>query len=167
MSPEVVPVSPSDASHPTAIAFGVGGGSPPTGAVVVQMASTVLEMAMTIETSSLTGNIYAAQVAGTAATSSHGVSNSATPAVADVSQAPAIDAAELQAAIGQIKTHFAQQSPPQFSLDYLSGLNVMTIKAADTGEVLLQLPDVAALRLARLIKDGGSLESMGLLDTQA
>ena len=56
---------------------------------------------------------------------------------------------------------------PTFTLDYLSGLSVVTVRSNITGELVFQLPDTRALDLARLLKEGASLGSLGLLTTEA
>lgn len=77
-----------------------------------------------------------------------------------------MDAAQVQEAASQLNSYLAaRSSPPEFSIDYLSGLSVVTVRSVSTGETLYQLPGSEAVRLARLLKEGGSLDSFGALDT--
>jgi uncharacterized FlaG/YvyC family protein len=82
------------------------------------------------------------------------------------SSAPANDAA-VTAAVGQLQSAISQSPNPDFKLDYLSGLSVVTVRSTLTGEVVFQLPDTRALELARMIKDGASVGSLGLYKTTA
>jgi uncharacterized FlaG/YvyC family protein len=83
-------------------------------------------------------------------------------------QLDAGEPASVPQAFAQIEAHLTSlTTPPTFRVDYLSGLDVMTVRAASTGEVVFQIPDIKAVHLARLIKETGSLDSLALLDTQA
>lgn len=92
-------------------------------------------------------------------------------AAAAVQNAPVTDAAGVPAdsnamnsAAQALQQHLSgQTNPPQFTVDYLSGLDVMTVRASN-GEVVFQLPGPNALRLAQLLKDGVSIESFGIVD---
>ncbi|MGC3979882.1 MAG: flagellar protein FlaG [Steroidobacteraceae bacterium] len=87
--------------------------------------------------------------------------------LASTSTSQVVQPHEVQAAVQKLQAHFASRNtPPELSVDYLSGLSVVTVRTADTGEVLYQLPDVDAVRLARLIADGAP-DSQGVLDISA
>ena len=73
----------------------------------------------------------------------------------------------VNAAVQQLQTAISNGPNPDFKLDYLSGLSVVTVRSTITGEVVFQLPDTRALELARMIKDGASVGSLGLLSTEA
>jgi uncharacterized FlaG/YvyC family protein len=83
--------------------------------------------------------------------------------------APAsVDAATMKDATQQIQAYLSgQTTPPQFNVDYLSGLDVMTVRAANTGEVVFQMPGVQALQLAQLLREGAPVESLGIVNTVA
>jgi hypothetical protein len=90
---------------------------------------------------------------------------SATRTVAANASAPVINADDVQAAVQQ--TAISNGPNPDFKLDYLSGLSVVTVRSTITGQVVYQLPDTRALQLARMIKDGASVGSVGLFSTTA
>jgi uncharacterized FlaG/YvyC family protein len=73
----------------------------------------------------------------------------------------------VAAAVQQLQTAISRSPNPDFTLDYLSGLAVVTVRSNTTGEVVFQLPDTRALELARMIKDGASVGSVGLFSTTA
>lgn len=78
-----------------------------------------------------------------------------------------VDEQQVLAAVQQLQQHFATRTaPPELSVDYLSGLSVVTVRSADTGELLYQLPGSDAVRLARLVGEGAPA-SMGVVDTNA
>ncbi len=91
--------------------------------------------------------------------------NSAT-ASASVAPTP-VNPDEVVAAVQQLQAAISKGPNPDFKLDYLSGLSVVTVRSNLTGEVVFQLPDMRALELARLIKEGASVGSLGLLNTTA
>lgn len=74
---------------------------------------------------------------------------------------------QVVSAVQQLQGAIATGPNADFSIDYLSGLSVVKVRSISTGEVVFQLPDVRAVELARLLKDGASVASLGLLDTQA
>jgi uncharacterized FlaG/YvyC family protein len=85
--------------------------------------------------------------------------------VANATAAPSDD--ELQAAAQTIQNRLSGPTdPPAFSVDYLSGLQVMTVRAASSGTVVFQIPNSDALRLAQLLREGSPLDSMGIVDTK-
>lgn len=73
---------------------------------------------------------------------------------------------EVGAAVKALQAAIDSGPNPSFTLDYLSGLSVVTVRSNVTGEVVYQLPDTRAVELARLIKDGNTLSSLGLLNTE-
>jgi uncharacterized FlaG/YvyC family protein len=89
----------------------------------------------------------------------------AAPATADSNSA--VSPSAVEAAVKQIQAAINTGPNPAFTLDYLSGLSVVTVRSNQTGEVVFQLPDSRAVELARLIKEGTSLGSLGLLHTKA
>jgi uncharacterized FlaG/YvyC family protein len=75
-----------------------------------------------------------------------------------------VDPSALKSAATQIQSYLSGHTdPPQFSVDYLSGLGVMTVRAADSGEVVFQIPDVQAVHLAQLIRNGSPPSVRGIL----
>ena len=74
---------------------------------------------------------------------------------------------KIAVAVKQLQDAISGGPDPKIKLDYLSGLSVVTVRSITSGEVLFQLPDTRALELARLIKDGASLGSLGLIDINA
>lgn len=65
------------------------------------------------------------------------------------------DSAAMQEAASVIQDYLSGPvQPPTFNVDYLSGLNIMTVRSANNGEVVFQMPGPAAVRLAQLIKEG-------------
>jgi uncharacterized FlaG/YvyC family protein len=122
--------------------------------------------AMTIETMSLDRGVKTAESPFAAATTV------ATSAPATV-KAPAASVAtpanvdDVNAAVTQLQTAISNGPNPDFKLDYLSGLSVVTVRSTITGQVVFQLPDTRALQLARMIKDGASVGSVGLFTTTA
>lgn len=87
---------------------------------------------------------------------------------ADISVTTVADANTMNDAAQQIQSHLSGlTNPPQFKVDYLSGLDVMTVRAASTGEVVLQIPGNTAVQLAQLIKEGAPVDSLGVLNTTA
>ena len=74
---------------------------------------------------------------------------------------------EMAVAVKQLQDAISSGPDPKIKLDYLSGLSVVTVRSITSGEVLFQLPDTRALELARLIKGGASLGSLGLIDINA
>lgn len=73
---------------------------------------------------------------------------------------------EVGVAVQALQAALDNGPNPSFTLDYLSGLSVVTVRSNVTGEVVYQLPDTRAVELARLIKDGSTLSSLGLLNTE-
>ncbi len=88
-------------------------------------------------------------------------------AVAPIGTAAPVSSAEMAQAVQVLQQAVKSGPNPDFSLDYLSGLSVVTVRSNRTGEVVFQLPDTRAVELARLIKDGSSLASVGLLNFTA
>ena len=78
----------------------------------------------------------------------------------------AADPQAVSAAVEALQTHFSSMNP-EFSVDYLSGLGVVRMRAANTGEVVFQIPDTEAVQLARLIKEGMPPASVALTKTTA
>ena len=86
----------------------------------------------------------------------------------DTSVSRELSLGDISAAVQAINAHLlAQQTEPKMSVDYLSGLDVLAFKSQSTGDVLFQVPSVDAVRLARLIGEGASLSSLGLMDATA
>jgi uncharacterized FlaG/YvyC family protein len=83
------------------------------------------------------------------------------------SAATPVNPAEVDAAVTQLQTAISNGPNPDFKLDYLSGLSVVTVRSTITGQVVFQLPDTRALQLARMIKEGASVGSVGLFTTTA
>lgn len=91
-----------------------------------------------------------------------------TALAADTSTTTVVDASVMNDAAQQIQGHLSGVTdPPQFKVDYLSGLDVMTVRAASTGEVVFQIPGNTAVQLAQLIKEGAPVDSLGVLNTTA
>lgn len=83
-------------------------------------------------------------------------------------QAPdALSAGAVTDAVATLQSALNSGPNPQFDLDYLSGLSVVTVRSKVSGEVVFQLPDRRAVELARLVKQGDSAASLGLLDITA
>jgi hypothetical protein len=111
---------------------------------------------MTIDTF---GMKVAAVTSYTSRISSGSRGGTAEQAGAAVNQPTASDAARI------IQDHLSGGTdPPQYSVDYLSGLGVMTVRSASDGQVIFQIPGPTAIHLAQLLKEGAPVESFGLLD---
>lgn len=119
---------------------------------------------MTIEATSLDRNLRILESPHDAATNI--VPGNTTAAGASSAPAP-VNPGEVTAAVQQLQAAISKGPNPDFKLDYLSGLSVVTVRSTITGEVVFQLPDTRALELARLIKAGASVGSLGLLNTTA
>ena len=98
----------------------------------------------------------------------------AAPVAADSSTAstspdsPAPTESNLQAAAQQIQGYLSQHTdPPQYTVDYLSGMQVMTVRSASNGEVVFQLPNADALRLAQLLHEGSPVNTAGIVNAEA
>jgi flagellar protein FlaG len=75
-----------------------------------------------------------------------------------------VDPQALKSAAAQIQSYLSGHTdPPQFSVDYLSGLGVMTVRAAESGEVVFQIPDAQAVHLAQLIRNGSPPSVRGIM----
>jgi hypothetical protein len=116
---------------------------------------------MTIETSKvsstsvLTGS-YATQPASSVAAASPSAATTGQPTPSP------------QVAAQVIQSHLSgNRQPPQFEVDYLSGLDVMKVRASGNGEVLFQIPGEAAVRLAQLLHEGAAVGSFGIVDQTA
>jgi uncharacterized FlaG/YvyC family protein len=122
--------------------------------------------AMTMETLPLDRGLKTVESLPVAATSVA----TAAPAAVKVpvaSAATPVNPAEVDAAVTQLQTAISNGPNPDFKLDYLSGLSVVTVRSTITGQVVFQLPDTRALQLARMIKEGASVGSVGLFTTTA
>ncbi|MES1191732.1 MAG: flagellar protein FlaG [Steroidobacter sp.] len=87
--------------------------------------------------------------------------------VADAASAPPSES-DLQAAAQQIQGYLSGHTdPPQYAVDYLSGLQVMTVRNASSGEVVFQLPNSEALRLAQLLHEGAAVNTVGIVNAEA
>lgn len=75
-----------------------------------------------------------------------------------------IDAQAMAKAVQDLQSHFSRMNP-EFAVDYLSGLGIVRMRVASTGEVVFQVPDREAVQLARLIRNGASLGSLTLVRT--
>lgn len=74
---------------------------------------------------------------------------------------------QVAAAVEQLRSHLdTKHGNAEFTVDYLSGLDVVTVRAPNSGDVIFQVPSTVAVNLARLIKEGASLSSLGLLDAK-
>jgi uncharacterized FlaG/YvyC family protein len=122
--------------------------------------------AMTMETLPLDRGLKTVESLPVAATS---VATAAPAAVKApvASVATPVNPAEVDAAVTQLQTAISNGPNPDFKLDYLSGLSVVTVRSTITGQVVFQLPDTRALQLARMIKEGASVGSVGLFTTTA
>jgi len=99
------------------------------------------------------------------ATSYSTLASSKATSQAEQTASVSVDSATMNDAAKAIQSHLSGfTNPPQFNVDYLSGVDVMTVRSSSSGEVVMQLPGPAALRLAQLLKEGTSVESIGLLD---
>jgi uncharacterized FlaG/YvyC family protein len=121
---------------------------------------------MTIEAAKLDSVIpYSAPSADVAVTKAADVQSTST---VDAAPNNSVDVGAITDAVQQIQAHLAALTdPPQFNVDYLSGLNVMTLRAASTGEVVFQIPGPVVVRLAQLIKEGVPMDSFGVLNAKA
>lgn len=90
-----------------------------------------------------------------------------TAAAATAVSAEKVSEDQVVSAVQQLQSAITASPNYDLSLDYLSGLSVVKVRSISTGEVVFQLPDVRAVELARLLKDGASVASLGLLDTKA
>lgn len=98
--------------------------------------------------------------AALSALSESNVTNAAAPAPPSES--------DLQAAAQQIQGYLSgHMDPPQYAVDYLSGLQVMTVRNARSGEVVFQLPNSEALRLAQLLHEGATVNTVGIVNAEA
>ncbi len=89
-------------------------------------------------------------------------STEASPAVTEM-----VTPMQVAAAVEQLRSHLgAKHGNAEFTVDYLSGLDVVTVRAPNSGDVIFQVPSTVAVNLARLIKEGASLSSLGLLDAK-
>lgn len=87
----------------------------------------------------------------------------AKPVHSGASEAEA-DPASVAAAVEQLQSHLdSVSSKSEFRVDYLSGLNVVTIRSGETGDVIRQMPSRQAVEVARLIGEGGG--TLNVLDT--
>lgn len=77
-----------------------------------------------------------------------------------------IDVQVMVKAVQDLQSHFSRMNP-EFAVDYLSGLGIVRMRVASTGEVVFQVPDREAVQLARLIRNGASLGSLTLMRTTA
>lgn len=95
---------------------------------------------------------------------------SAAPPVANPVDTPSTSPSEsdLQTAALQIQGFLSgHMDPPKYQVDYLSGLQVMTVRNASSGEVVFQLPNSEALRLAQLLHEGASVGTAGIVNAEA
>jgi flagellar protein FlaG len=61
----------------------------------------------------------------------------------------------IAAAVARLQQHLdSLRENSQFSVDYLSGLDVVTVRDTNTGEVIRQIPSAEAVRLAQLLRKG-------------
>lgn len=87
----------------------------------------------------------------------------ATPAQSGASEVET-DPASVAAAVEQLQSHLdSVSSKSEFRVDYLSGLNVVTIRSGETGDVIRQMPSRQAVEVARLIGEG--VGALNVLDT--
>lgn len=79
----------------------------------------------------------------------------------------AVDPASVSAAVEQLQSHLdSATGTSEFRIDYLSGLNVVTVRSTNTGEVIRQMPSSHAVEVARLIREGNGT-ALNILDTFA
>jgi flagellar protein FlaG len=72
--------------------------------------------------------------------------------------------AVVQAAVQQIQKYLQDSGRSiDFHFDDSSGLPIVTVRDATTGEVIRQLPSEETLRLAQLLKEGNGLQSHATL----
>jgi flagellar protein FlaG len=97
-----------------------------------------------------------------------GQSNGARTTVSDSTSKPSGSAPlslGVAAAVAQIQQHLDSLSASsQFSVDYLSGLDVVTVRDTNTGEVIRQIPSAEAVRLAQLLRKGDLSGPTAFLD---
>jgi len=87
---------------------------------------------------------------------------------ADAQTGATNDSSTMKSAASVIQDYLsAHVQPPTFNVDYLSGVNVMIVRSADNGEVVMQMPGPAALRLAQLIKEGSPLVPSAIVSETA
>jgi flagellar protein FlaG len=108
----------------------------------------------------------AAAVPRQAAVVSESQAEAARPAAQAPAAAPASDR-ELEAATGQIE-RFVRSSGRslQFRVDEDSGRVVVSVRDADTGDLIRQIPSEAALRIARALGRGESTPDRLLIDEE-
>ena len=107
-------------------------------------------------------------VAGNSASYLSRGANASTSAIDSAATNLAADNKVHNDAAQTIQSHLSGRTdPPQFRVDYLSGLDVMTVRAANSGDVIFQLPGPAAVRLAQLLKEGAPVESFGIVNQTA
>src|SRR5882757_9251022 len=105
----------------------------------------VWRAAMTIEATTLDRNVRIAESPHD--TGVHVALNTSKARSASNAPLP-VKPAEVSAAVQQLQAAISQSPNPDFKLDYLSGLSVVTVRSSITGEVVFQLPDTRALELA-------------------
>ncbi len=72
---------------------------------------------------------------------------------------------EIGVAVAQIQARVDSLYPKsEFRVDYLSGLDVVTVRSGSTGEVIRQIPSAQAVNLARLISQDGGSDALAVLD---
>lgn len=105
---------------------------------------------------------------GTARIPAVRVSTESSSEGANAASSAATSDGNLQAAAQQIQGYLSQHmDPPQYVVDYLSGMQVMTVRSATNGEVVFQLPNADALRLAQLLHEGSPVNTAGIVDAEA
>ena len=74
-------------------------------------------------------------------------------------------AMSVSEAVSRLQQHINSLSEDsQFSVDYLSGLDVVTVRDTNTGEVIRQIPSAEAVRLAQLLRNGDMSGATAFVD---
>src|SRR5437764_310619 len=70
-------------------------------------------------------------------------------------------------AVSSLQQHLDSLSQgAQFSVDYLSGLDVVTVRDTNTGEIIRQVPGAEAVRLAQLLRKGDMSGATAFVDVK-
>lgn len=74
---------------------------------------------------------------------------------AGVAEASSLSEQDVADAARQLQSHLnGAGKSAQFTVDYLSGLAVVTVRDSESGNVIRQIPNAEAVRLARLLGAG-------------
>lgn len=96
--------------------------------------------------------------------------NGSKPSASDTRSSATTSAASeigVGQAVAQLQQHLNMLTQSsQFSVDYLSGLDVVTVRDTSTGEIIRQVPSTEAVRLAQLLRRGDMSGPTAFLDTK-